>query len=225
MPDIATIPVTVEQYAVELSKLTHPQLEQISNPQTLDNDQRRLMNLHYKMNHLPLPAMITLGVKEKINKKLVKFKNWLPICMSCIFGMAHCKPWQHKGSHRAIQKETNNAPGKCVSMDQLVSAQLRLILQMVGFLTNTHIWGATIFVDHFSDYLFVALMRDLTLDETLLAKSYFKRHAHKGGVTVNSYHAGNGRFSDSGFQQAIKDADQKITYCAVGAHHQNGIIE
>ncbi len=39
LPDIATIPFTVEQYAVELPKLTHPQLEQILNPQTLDNDQ------------------------------------------------------------------------------------------------------------------------------------------------------------------------------------------
>jgi hypothetical protein len=68
-------------------------------------------------------------------------------------------------------------------------------------------------------------MQDLTLDETLLAKSSFKQHANKEGVTINSYHTDNGRFADSGFQQAIKDADQKIIYCAVGAHHQNGIVE
>jgi hypothetical protein len=42
---------------------------------------------------------------------------------------------------------------------------------MAGFFTNLRIWGATIFVDHYSDYVFVALMRDLTLDETLLAKT------------------------------------------------------
>jgi hypothetical protein len=101
-PDIATIPVTVEQYAVELPKLTCPQLEQISNPQTLDNDQRESMNLHYKMNHLPCPAMITLAEKGKINKRFAKLKKRLPICMSCIFGTAHCKPWQYKGSRGAI---------------------------------------------------------------------------------------------------------------------------
>ena len=44
---------------------------------------------------------------------------------------------------------------------------------MSGFLTNHRIWGATVFVDHVSDYVFVALMRDLTLDETLLAKTSF----------------------------------------------------
>jgi hypothetical protein len=97
-------------------------------------------------------------------------------------------------------------------MDQLVSAQPGLIPHMAGFLANLHIWDATRFVDNFSDYIFVALMHDLTLDETLLAKSSFERHAHEGGVTINSYHANNGRFADSGFQQAIKDADQNITY-------------
>jgi hypothetical protein len=35
----------------------------------------------------------------------------------------------------------------------------------------------------------------------------------------------NGRFADSGFQQEVKDSNQKITYCAVGAHHQNRIVE
>jgi hypothetical protein len=54
---------------------------------------------------------------------------------------------------------------------------------MAGIFTNLCIWGATIFVDHFSDYVFVALMRDLTLDKTLLAKSSFERHANEGGVS------------------------------------------
>jgi hypothetical protein len=56
----------------------------------------------------------------------------------------------------------------------MVSAQPGLIPQLAGFLTNLRIWGATIFVDHYSDYVFVALMGDLTLDETLLAKSSFE---------------------------------------------------
>jgi hypothetical protein len=35
----------------------------------------------------------------------------------------------------------------------------------------------------------------------------------------------HGSFADAGFQKAIKDANQSITFCAVGAHHQNGIVE
>jgi hypothetical protein len=68
-------------------------------------------------------------------------------------------------------------------------------------------------------------MRDPGLDKTLLAKSTFERHASEGGVTIHSYRADHGRFADSGFQQAVKEASQMITICAVGAHHQNGIVE
>jgi hypothetical protein len=88
----------VEQYAIKLPKLTRQQLEQISNPQTLDNNQRELMEIHYKMNHLPLLALITLAEKGKINRKFVKGKDCLPTCMSCIYGQAHCKPWLSRGS-------------------------------------------------------------------------------------------------------------------------------
>jgi hypothetical protein len=177
------------------------------------------------MNHLPLPAMITLAEKGKLNRKFAKLKHRLPVCMSCMFGTAHRKPWRSKGEKGSIRKPTDNAPGKCISIDQMISSQPGLIPQMAGFLTNLRIWGATIFVDHFSDYFFVALMCDLTLDETLLAKASFERHANEGGVTIDSYRADNGRFADSGFQQAIKNCNQKISYCAVGAHHQNGIVE
>jgi hypothetical protein len=68
-------------------------------------------------------------------------------------------------------------------------------------------------------------MCNLTLDETLLAKSSFERHANNGGVNINSYQANNGWFADAGFQQAIKEASQTITFGAVGAHHQNGIVK
>jgi hypothetical protein len=68
-------------------------------------------------------------------------------------------------------------------------------------------------------------MRHLGLDETLLAKPAFERHASDGGVFIISYRADNGRFTDAGFQKAIKGANQSITFCAVGTHHQNGIVE
>ena len=61
-------------------------------------------------------------------------------------------------------------PGDGVSVDQIVSAQTGLIPQMSGFLTSKILRGTTTFVDHVSDYMYVHLMRDLNLDETLLAK-------------------------------------------------------
>jgi hypothetical protein len=145
--------------------------------------------------------------------------------MSCILGTAHCKPWHSKGVKGSIQKEEDDAPGKCVCIDHMISAQLGLIPQMAGFLTNLRIWAALIFDDHYLDYVYVALMRNLILDESLLANFSFEQHANEGGITISSYCADNGQFADSGLQQAVKDSNQKITYCAVGAHHQNGIVE
>ena len=85
MPDVATIPITPEQYQIDLPKLTNLELMQILTPQTLDSDQRELMELHYKFNHLSLPAMIVLAEKGRIKKKSAKLKHRLPVCMSCIF--------------------------------------------------------------------------------------------------------------------------------------------
>jgi hypothetical protein len=104
IPDISTIPVFVEQYANELQKLTQEQLQHISHPHILDDDRQEFMGLHYKMNHLPLPAMITLAEKGKLNRFFAKLKHRLPICMSCIFGMAHHKPWQSNEEKGSIRK-------------------------------------------------------------------------------------------------------------------------
>ena len=68
-------------------------------------------------------------------------------------------------------------------------------------------------------------MRDLSLIETLLAKSTMEKVMGQARRTVKHYHADNGRFSGNGFIESVNGKDQKITFCGVGAHHQNGIIE
>ena len=45
------------------------------------------------------------------------------------------------------------------------------------------------------------------------------------GLTINSYHANNGRFPDNGSVDAINYKYQKLKFYGVGAHHQNGIID
>ena len=96
---------------------------------------------------------------------------------------------------------------------------------MAGFLTNKRIWGCTNFVDHVSDFVYVHLMRDLSLRETLQAKVAFEKINARAGRIVKHYQADNGRFADNAFLDACNDNNQTITYCGVGAHHQNGIIE
>ena len=47
----------------------------------------------------------------------------------------------------------------------------------------------------------------------------------QAGQTINNYHANNGIFYDNGFVVAINEKDQKLTFCGMGAQHQNGIID
>ena len=118
--------------------------------------------------------------------------------------MSHRRPWQSKGTPGTIRKYSEIDPGDCVSIYQLVSAQPGLIPKISGYLTNMRIWGATVFLDHVSDFTHVAIMRDIALDKTLLAKTSIERLENYGGVTIESYRADNGRFSDKGFHSALK---------------------
>jgi hypothetical protein len=107
----------------------------------------------------------------------------------------------------------------------LVSAQPGLIPQITGNLTGQRINGATVIVDHFSDHVYVYLMRNLTLDKTILAKHAYERFLSSIGVIAKAYHADNGRFADQGFRDECNRSNQTITFCGVGSHHQNGIAE
>ena len=96
--------------------------------------------------------------------------------MDCQFGQAHRRPWQYKGKRSgSIQRPEQTKPGDGVLIDQIVSVQPILIPHISGFLTNQRLWGATTFVDHVSDSVYVHLMRDLSLTETFLAKSAMEK--------------------------------------------------
>jgi hypothetical protein len=116
-------------------------------------------------------------------------------------------------------------PGDGVSVDQIVSAQPGLIPQMSGFLTSCRIWGCTTFYDHVSDFVYVHLMQDYIVDEMILAVKAFEKIMAQANRTVKHYHADNGAYAHKGFLDEVNRKDQKITFCAVSAHHQNGIIE
>ncbi len=184
------------------------------------------MSHHCRLHHTPFPKPITMAENGEILKRLAALKSRCPICVVCLLGQAHKRQWQSKSKQKhPIPKPTDDAPGKKASLDQMVSAQPGLILQMSGRLTNLRVMAATIFVDHFSDHVDVYLMKDLTLSETLLAKHAYERFLASLGVESKAYHADNGRFADKGFRDDCTLSNQMITFCGVGSHHQNGIAE
>ena len=68
-------------------------------------------------------------------------------------------------------------------------------------------------------------MQDQTQDSTLKAKAGYKNHDNTFGITVNSYRVDNGRFAEDDFREEVGRCLPTITFCGVGAHHQNVLVE
>ena len=226
-PDFSNIPKTPLEYRNEVGVgLSLEEAQTLARPRQLSPLQQELMSWHHRLYHLPFRRVLQLASLGFLPKRLLECRNKQPLCVSCQFGQAHRRPWRVKGKKSgSIRQPDHINPGDGVSVDQIISAQPGLIPQMSGFLTNKRLWGCTTFVDHVSDFVYVHLMRDLTLSETLIAKAAWEKVLAQANRKVKHYHADNGRFADNGFIDAVNSKDQKITFCGVGAHHQNGIVE
>ena len=144
-----------------------------------------------------------------------------------MFGRMKRRAWRVKGVNnmKHIRKDNEHVPGAKISTDQLVVAQPGLVPRLSGKHSRDRICGATGFFDHFSGYSFSSMQTSLDTDQTIAAKLNFETHAQTCGVKIKSYRADNGRFAEKAFKDEIFKAQQTIDYCAVGAHHQNGVIE
>ncbi|KAL7496856.1 hypothetical protein ACHAWT_005049 [Skeletonema menzelii] len=223
-PDLTNVPRTPLDYCKEIKDVTQEELKELVYPRQLSPVQQEFLSWHNRLFHMPFSQMYKLAKLGFLPKRFLKCTNML--CISCQFGKAHRRPWRTKGTTSSgIRKKTEKRPGDGTSVDQIVSAQAGLMPQMAGELTSSRIWGATVFVDHVTDYVYCHLMSALSLEETLLAKLAYEKLLAQMGHKAKHFRADNGRFADKGFMKSIEDADQTITFCGVGHHGQNGIVE
>ena len=117
--------------------------------------------------------MFQLPKAGLLPKHLLHLKDRPPPCASCMFGAQHRTNWQTKSSKHGkkseLRKEDLTKPGQCVGVDQMISAHTGLIPQEKGNLTQARIWACTVFVEYYTRYVFVALIRDLTAESMLEA--------------------------------------------------------
>ena len=109
-------------------------------------------------------------------------------------------------------------------VDQIISAQPGLIPQIAGFLTSKPISGCTTFIDRISDYIYVHLMKDLMLPETLLAKMIFEQLCTRANRSIKFYRADVNSQTQHSLPPAIISTKQ-WSFCGVGAQHQNKFFE
>ena len=100
-----------------------------------------------------------------------------------------------------------------------------MVPQTGDTLTRSRIHCSTIFVDLYTSFAYSFFQRSTGHEEILDAKSSFEKLTDGYDVAIRSYHADNGRFAEAAFKEDYGRCDQKISFCAVGAHNQNGIAE
>ena len=187
----------------------------------LKSDQAALMRLHEQLGHCSFAQLKQMAEQGIIPRKLAKVPP--PKCPSCLYGKAHRKPWR---THKIDPKiKPTTIPWAVVSIDQLESPVPGFVPIAKGQPTVRRYRGASVFVNHASDFTYVHIHQHLTTDETIDAKHAFERLAEQHGVGILHYHCDNGRFADKAFMDDVQGAHQTITFCSVGAHHQNGIAE
>ncbi len=185
------------------------------------DDQAELMRWHHRLAHLYFKDLKILAEQGDIPRKLANVSP--PKCAGCLFGAMTKQRTRDKGEKRSIFTATK--PGEVVSVDTMQSNELGFIAQAKGTLTTHRYKYATIFVDHFSRLRFIHLHRSNTSAEIVQAKHAFERFSYDHGVSIKQYHCDNGRFADKGFIAACEAKGQRISFCGVNAHFQNGIAE
>jgi hypothetical protein len=186
-------------------------------------NQTKLMCWHYRLGHLPFVKLKQLALNREIPKKLAKVKP--PKCAGCLFGAMTKIPWCSKETKASHKVYIATKPGECISVNQMMSTEVRFYARMKGKLTKKQYRCATIFVDHYSHLRFIHLQVDDSSAKTVATKRAFKTFAAKHGVKIQHYHCNNGQFCSNAFKQACHEAHQQLTFCGINTHFQNGIAK
>ena len=135
----------------------------------LSPSQNEFLQWQIQLWHLPFPRMEWLAEKGVIPAKFSKMNY--PLYPWDIFGKRYRELWRSSKKRVQIRRDDETTPGMYSSTDQLVSAQGGFMPQRTRKLMSARYAGATVFVDHFSDYVYVHLMRKFTAKATLEAKN------------------------------------------------------
>ena len=229
-PESGDIPRHIKEVDSKLLTecLTKDQIQALWNgdsDSTVPTAERLTLYWHHRLRHAPLVTLRRLSMRG-ILPACIKSVLKMPLCAACAFAQAHRRNWRGKGDlPRGIRKESETNPGDGTSCDHLISRQPGLMPQSTGILIHARFWGSVIYVDHFSDYIYSHLIQGTTSSDTLKSKHGYEREAATFGVKIKLYHADNLRFNDNNFMGDCITANQKITFCGVGAHHQNAVVE
>jgi len=145
-----------------------------------------------------------------------------PLCLPCLHaGKAICRSWRTK----ARSPTGGLKAGQCMADDQHRSLVPGLVAQFKEIPTKKRYTCATVFINLFSDFIFIHFQYMTNAQETLVAKHSFERYMKGHGVQVKLYHVDNGHFTENAWVDDEAFLGQSNQFTRVNAHFQNGRAE
>ena len=199
--------------------------------QNLTVSQKLLLLWHARFGHKGFTSIQHLFKHEPfVSERFKSASNCdIPKCEVCEYAKAHRR--KTHGAKQSTNLTTDGAlkvndlvPGSSVSVDHFESRLKGRRQNSFGKSANPYV-GGCIFVDHMSGYIHVEEQLGFSSSETIRAKQSFEKLALDHGVPVLNYLCDNGTFKSRDFVKHLNDHNQKVQYCGVNAHHQNGIAE
>jgi hypothetical protein len=188
----------------------------------LSSAQRTKLLWHRRLNHASfdrITAWMRSGLLP-VPKGVVNAPN--PVCAACNYGKSH-----HRSHHisTGVIGADHLSPGAGVSADQLEAGCPGLVPTTKGSPTTQRYRYCNVWVDHFSRLVYVTMHASKDAKEMLNSKLEFEAFCKRHGVSVKSIRADNGVYSSQVFRAHCDTQFQRLSFCAVGGHWQNGVAE
>jgi len=124
----------------------------------------KMLREHHQLAHLPFSRMHTMSRAGLLSNTFQTCPK--PVCSSCLYGKATCRPWHTKGSMEGGLKRATYA-GQCVVVNQSKSPAPGLVAQLKGIPTKKWYTCTMVFVDLFSDFSYMHFQYSTNMAETL----------------------------------------------------------
>ena len=181
-----------------------------------------LLQWHERLGHVGMEQIQFWARQGLLPGELLK-SGPLPKCRTCL--EAQSKKRAAGTSPIRKQTELEVQPGEIASVDQLVSPCDGLLLTTRGAPTKQRYRYVTFFVDHATRYIFPWFHSTNNVHDTIKAKEQYEAFSHTHNRTLCHIHGDNGTFSAAEFRSDALKKGQTQSFCATGAHWQNGIVE
>lgn len=200
--------------------------------QNLSIPRKLLLLWHCRFGHHDMRYVQSILRKEPFTstKFMAASCADIPTCAICQYAKAHRS--STKGKTDQVDKTADGSvkgaylkPGAGVSVDHFESRLKGRTYTSFGKTTSEQYKGGCIFVDHMSGMIHIEHQLGFSSTESIRAKQSFEAMCLQHGVVVEDYLADNGVFKSKDFVKHLFEHNQRVNYCGVNAHHQNGVAE